>query len=172
MGEEIIKENCKNNYTIFRFFNTIGETQVAQFVVSKFIKKLKENKNLIINGNGNQVRGYAHAEDIAIGIRDSLHNKKTFNNIYNLGNSNEVCSLKLLARKIIKLKKNFKLKNKFNKKFISADRKKDREINYRFCSTKKHTKILILNVNKFRVFLWIRQKKINNFGQITNIFPF
>ena len=106
LGEEIIKENCKkNNYTIFRFFNTIGETQVAQFVVSKFIKNLKENKNLIINGNGNQVRGYAHAEDIAIGIRDALHNKKTFNNIYNLGNSNEVCSLKLLARKIIKLKK-------------------------------------------------------------------
>ena len=53
LGEEIIKENCKkNNYTIFRFFNTIGETQVAQFVVSKFIKNLKENKNLIINGNG------------------------------------------------------------------------------------------------------------------------
>ncbi len=167
LGEEIIKENCKkNNYTIFRFFNTIGETQVAQFVVSKFIKNLKENKDLIINGNGNQVRGYAHAEDIAIGIRDSLSNKKTFNNIYNLGNSNEVCSLKLLARKIIKLKKNSKSKIKFNKKFILADRKKDREINYRFCSTKKAYKDfnfkckINLDSSLKRIF---DQKKINNF---------
>jgi nucleoside-diphosphate-sugar epimerase len=167
LGEKMIKENCKkNNYTIFRFFNTIGETQVAQFVVSKFIKNLKENKDLIINGNGKQVRGYAHAEDIAIGIRNAIGNKKTYNNIYNLGNSNDVCSLKLLAKKIIRLKKNTKSKIKFNKKFILTDRKKDREINYRYCSTKKANKDfnfkcnIGLDISLKRIF---NQKKINNF---------
>ena len=65
--------------------------------------------------------------------------------IYNLGNSNEVCSLKLLARKIIKLKKILNQKLDLIKN-LSQQIEKDREINYRFCSTKKHTKILILNV--------------------------
>jgi len=167
LGEEIIKKICKkNNYTIFRFFNTIGETQVAQFVVSRFIKNLKENKNLIINGNGKQVRGYAHAEDIAIGIKKTIENKRTYNKIYNLGNSNEFLSLKTLAKKIIELKKNSKSKIIFNKKFISADRKIDREINYRFCSTNKARKDfnfkcnINLDESLKRIF---NQKKINNF---------
>ena len=167
LGEKMIKENCKkNNYTILRFFNTIGETQVAQFVVSKFIRNLKENKDLIINGDGKQVRGYAHAEDIAIGIKNLIRNKKTYNNIYNLGNSNDVCSLKVLAKKIIRLKKNTKSKIKFNKKFISTDRKKDREINFRYCSTKKAFKDfnfkcnISLDTSIKRIF---NQKKINNF---------
>ena len=167
LGEEIIKKICKkNNYTIFRFFNTIGETQVAQFVVSRFIKNLKENKNLIINGSGNQVRGYAHAEDIAEGIKKSIRSKKTFKKTYNLGNSKEVISLKILAKKIMKLKKNKKSKIKFNKKFISTDRKSEREINYRFCSTKKAHRDFDFKCNinlddsLKRIFA---QKKINNF---------
>ena len=83
VNEESIKKNKLKNYTILRFFNTIGEGQVGQFVVSKFIKRVKEKKNIIINGNGTQIRGYAHAEDIAKAIKKIIFLKKTYLKTYN-----------------------------------------------------------------------------------------
>jgi len=169
LGENFIKRNCKkNNYTIFRFFNTIGETQVAQFVVAKFIQNLKNNKNLIINGNGEQIRGFAHAEDIANGIKKSLKNKKTFNKIYNLGNSKEIYSLKNLAKRILLLKKKTKSRILFSKNFTKSDRSKNREINYRFCSTEKAKRDFnfICNIN-----LESSLKRIYNQNRIHNFWP-
>ena len=141
IGEKIIQDLCfKNNYKIFIFFNTIGESQVGQFVVPKFIKNFKENKNIIINGNGKQIRGYAHAQDIAQGIKLTLKNKKTFNKIYNLGNSSECFSLKELANKILRLNNKSKTKVIYNKAFLNTDRTKNREINFRYCCTSKAKK--------------------------------
>ena len=139
LGEKIVMvKQHKIKTTIFRFFNTIGKGQVAQFVVTRFIKAIKENKPVLVNGNGSQVRSYSNAKDIALGISKSLDNKKTFSNIYNLGNSKEPISLKILLKKILLIskKKNYK-KIIFKKNFIMSDRKKKREIFRRFCSTKK-----------------------------------
>ena len=42
------------NYSIFRFFNTYGERQSSDFVVSKFLNAAINNQDITINGDGLQ----------------------------------------------------------------------------------------------------------------------
>ena len=144
MGEGLVKsynqidKNLK--YIIFRFFNTYGKNQVAQFVLPRFINAAKKNQPLIINGKGNQVRGYCNSKDVAKGIEKGF-SKRIFNETINLGNSKELIKLKQLAKLVIKESKSLS-KIKFDKNFRDTDRESSREIFRRFCSTKKATKLL------------------------------
>jgi len=129
-------KNKKTKYTIARLFNTYGKGQVAQFFIPKLCYAVKYNKNFIINGDGKQIRSYAYASDIATGIKKILTSKKAENNIYNIGNSKEIFSLKSVVKLVSKInKKNIKLS--FSKNFKSGDRKKNREIFQRICDTTK-----------------------------------
>lgn len=124
------------NYTILRFFNTYGEGQVAQFVLSKFVKNVLEGKNPVVYGDGNQTRGYGHVDDIATAMVDMLDNPVTFNKTYNLGNASQVYSLKQLAEKVIEvLAPDSGLKVDVLGSFEGSDRTEDREIYSRWCDT-------------------------------------
>jgi UDP-glucose 4-epimerase len=144
MGEGLVKsynQIDKNfKYIIFRFFNTYGKNQVAQFVLPRFINAAKKNEPLVINGKGNQIRGYCNSSDVAKGIEKAFSNK-IFNEIINLGNSQDLVTLKQLAKLVIKSSKSSS-KIKFDKKFEDTDRESSREIFRRYCSTKKATKLL------------------------------
>ena len=129
--EEYIKsyhQKFNLNYNILRFFNIYGTEQRDDFVISKFIKRLKNKKPLIIFGNGSQIRSFCHVSDAVKGLlKVILYGKK--NIIYNVGNNNQPISILNLSKKIIKLSK---LKGKIKKiKFEESDRKKTREINKR-----------------------------------------
>ena len=60
---------------------------------------------------------------------------KVFNEIINLGNSQDLVTLKQLAKLVIKSSKSSS-KIKFDKKFQDTDRESSREIYRRYCSTK------------------------------------
>lgn len=144
MGEGLVKSYNQMNknfkYIIFRFFNTYGKNQVAQFVLPRFVNAAKKNEPLIINGKGNQIRGYCNSNDVAKGIEKGFSNK-VFNEIINLGNSQDLVTLKQLAKLVIKSSKSSS-KIKFDKKFQDTDRESSREIYRRYCSTKKAKKLL------------------------------
>jgi UDP-glucose 4-epimerase len=134
-------KNKKTKYTIVRLFNTYGEGQVAQFFIPKLCYAIQYNKNFTINGNGNQIRSYAYCSDVAIGIKKCLISKKAENNIYNIGNSKEVFTLKDVTNLVSKIKKK-KIKISFAQNFKTGDRKKSREIFNRICDTSKAKKDL------------------------------
>lgn len=145
-GEELMKayyDEFKISYTILRYFNTYGPHQVSQFVIPKFIKMITENKAPVIYGNGTQERSYNFSADSAEATIKSLFSKKTNSKVLNIGNSKELINLKDLANLIIKIcGKSKKLKPVLKGSFKNADRKKDREINKRFCSTKLAKKLI------------------------------
>ncbi len=123
-------------YTITRFFNTYGEGQVAQFVVVKFVKRVLEGKNPVVYGDGTQRRSYCHADDIAEGLLAILRSKKAHNKTYNLGNSNEIASLRELAQKVIDvLAPDSDLTVEVNGDFEGTDRSASREVYSRYCDT-------------------------------------
>jgi nucleoside-diphosphate-sugar epimerase len=145
-GENIILnnqiKNKKTDYTIFRLFNTYGQGQVAQFFIPKICKLLREGKKIIINGKGNQIRGYSYASDIANGIKLSISKPISRNKIYNIGNSYEVYSLLGVLKKLNEIK-NFNRANIIHRRdFKRADRNEDREIFKRICNTNKIRKEL------------------------------
>jgi UDP-glucose 4-epimerase len=124
------------NYTIVRFFNTYGEGQVAQFVLSKFVHAVLEGRNPVVYGDGTQLRGYGHVDDITDGVVEILRNPVAHQKTYNLGNSEEVYSLKDLARKVIEVLAPDKgLAVEVLNGFEGSDRVPEREIFTRYCDT-------------------------------------
>lgn len=126
------------NYTIIRFFNTYGEGQVAQFVLSKFVEAVLNKRNPVVYGTGSQRRSFAHVEDIARGLVEVIRQPKARNKTYNLGNDTQVLTLVELAEKVIEvLEPNSGLSVDISGTFENSDRIREREIFERWCSTER-----------------------------------
>tara|TARA_B100000963_G_C22535004_1_gene629343 strand:+ start:80 stop:1030 length:951 start_codon:yes stop_codon:yes gene_type:complete len=143
-GEELCKayyEKYNLKYLIIRYFNTYGPNQNLEFVIPKFIENSLKNKKLVINGDGKQIRSYTFVSDsaeatIKLSLLDNVKNL-----VFNVGNGIDPINLKNLALKIIN-KTNSKSKIIFLKNFQKSDRKKSREIFFRFCDTSKLKKYI------------------------------
>ncbi|MQX37424.1 NAD-dependent epimerase/dehydratase family protein [Roseospira navarrensis] len=121
------------DYTIVRFFNTYGEGQVAQFVVSRFVKRVLEGKNPQVYGDGSQVRSFCHVQDSVEGVRAILENPVARNRVFNIGNSREVFTLTEAARKVIATLKPDSGLSVDYVPLESSDRAPEREILIRYC---------------------------------------
>lgn len=87
-----------------RFFTVFGERQRPDLAIHKFVKAIRENKEIQMYGDGSSSRDYTYVGDIVQGIEGSINylmqNKKVYE-IINLGNSN-VVSLKEMISTIEK----------------------------------------------------------------------
>lgn len=145
-GEELIigyNQVCSSlAYTNIRFFNTYGVGQVAQFVITRFVQKALAGKDILIYGDGNQLRSYCYVDDAVDGIGLILDSKKALNQVYNIGNSSEVYTLNQLASLVVST---LQLENRVqirNIPFSDSDRDERREIFTRHCDTSKIEKEL------------------------------
>ena len=77
------------NFTIFRLFSVYGHGQniknLDQGLLSIYIGYILNGKELIVKGSGERERDIIHVEDVTDVLIKSINNKKTFNQIYNLG---------------------------------------------------------------------------------------
>lgn len=91
---------------ITRGNNVFGPNQYPEKLIPRFIKLLKENKKVTIQGDGSCVRAFLHSSDTVVGFEKILLNGK-LGEIYNIGCDNNMeYSVLDIARKIIKLIKN------------------------------------------------------------------
>ncbi|MBI2252730.1 MAG: GDP-mannose 4,6-dehydratase [Armatimonadetes bacterium] len=89
--------------TIVRPFNIYGPRQVGSGAIHHFILKALKNKDLVINGDGSQIRAWCYINDVLRAILLILDNKKAIGNVFNIGNPRSVATVYDLAQKIIKL---------------------------------------------------------------------
>ena len=82
-------------YTIFRFFNTYGSKQSADFVVSRFIDAALENKPITIFGEGQQTRTFCYIDDNLEATVNCLLQNKFIDDVVNIGNDQEVSVIDL-----------------------------------------------------------------------------
>jgi len=107
VGESFLKSYHKEyglNYTIFRLFNTYGPKQSSDFVVSKFIRAAEAGHEIIINGDGNQMRTFLYIDDNIEATVAAFDKKKFQNQVLNIGHEREISILDL-AKTVIKLTK-------------------------------------------------------------------
>ncbi len=90
------------NYTIFRFFNTYGPNQTADFVMSKFLGQAINNQPVTIYGNGSQTRTFCYVTDNVEATVKALNNGLFVNDVINIG-GDVVITILELAVLIIKL---------------------------------------------------------------------
>ena len=89
-------------YTIFRFFNTYGPKQSTDFVISKFIRLAKANKNIPVYGTGSQTRTFCYITDNTECTVRILEDGLLTNEVINIGSETDVTILQL-AELIIRL---------------------------------------------------------------------
>lgn len=88
-----------------RFFTVFGERQRPDLAIHKFVKAIKEDREIQMYGDGSSARDYTYVGDIVQGIEGFINyllkNKEVYE-IVNLGNSNTI-SLKEMIGTIEKL---------------------------------------------------------------------
>ena len=91
---------------IIRIFNTYGPNMAIDDgrVVSNFINQAINDKNITINGDGQQTRSFQYVDDLIKAIILMMDSRDSFIGPVNIGNPNEI-SVKDLALKILKLTK-------------------------------------------------------------------
>tara|TARA_B100000886_G_scaffold340537_1_gene310979 strand:- start:6734 stop:7684 length:951 start_codon:yes stop_codon:yes gene_type:complete len=87
-GAELIAQSYNHSYKmpiiITRGNNVYGPNQYPEKLIPKFIKLLSENKKVTIQGSGDTVRAFLHAEDTARAFECILEKGK-IGEIYNIG---------------------------------------------------------------------------------------
>lgn len=89
--------------TVVRLFNTVGPRQTGQYgmVLPTFVRQALTNSPVTVYGTGEQSRCFGHVSDIIDGFIALMNNERTFGEIFNLGNPEEI-SINDLAKLIIK----------------------------------------------------------------------
>jgi len=109
-GAELIAQSYSHSYKmpiiITRGNNVYGPNQYPEKLIPRFIKFLKENKKVTIQGLGNSVRGFLHAFDTAKAFECILE-KGQIGEIYNIGcDEGMEYSVMDIAKILIKMIKN------------------------------------------------------------------
>lgn len=94
-------------FLILRFFNVTGMGQLPDYgmVLPKFIQMAKEGKPLTVFNDGSQIRSFCDVRDAINAIFTLVHKKKIFNEVFNIGNSQNTVTIKDLAKKVVDLSK-------------------------------------------------------------------
>ena len=94
------------NIKIVRIFNTYGPNMAINDgrVVSNFINQALNQKEITINGNGNQTRSFQYIDDLIDGMIIMMNSENNFIGPVNIGNPNEI-SMNDLASKVLELTK-------------------------------------------------------------------
>lgn len=106
-GAELIAQSYNHSFKmpiiITRGNNVFGPNQYPEKLIPKFIKQLKENKKVTIQGNGSCVRAFLHAYDTATAFEKILENG-VIGEIYNIGcDEGMEYSVKDVSKILIKL---------------------------------------------------------------------
>ena len=87
-GAELIAQSYNHSYKmpiiITRGNNVYGQNQYPEKLIPRFVKLLKENKKVTIQGDGSSVRAFLHAYDTAKAFETILE-KGEIGEIYNIG---------------------------------------------------------------------------------------
>jgi UDP-glucuronate decarboxylase len=103
LGEAFLrsyKREFELDFTIFRFFNTYGPKQSADFVMTKFIESALQDRDITIYGDGSQSRTFCYIDDNVDATVNALTGDKCVNEVVNIGNEAEISVLELAQRVI------------------------------------------------------------------------
>jgi UDP-glucose 4-epimerase len=127
---------CKNyytlydvNYTIMRFGIPFGERARPETVTPIFIRKMLNNEEITIHGDGSQTRQFIYVRDLAEGIALCLK-PEAKNQIFNINGTEKISVLDIVKTLEVILNKNAKLKFVENRKgnykgrYISSEKAK------------------------------------------------
>lgn len=97
-----------------RPFNVYGPMQVGQSAIQEFIKRCIRKEDLLIHGDGSQIRSWCYIDDAIDLILRCLENKNSIGNVFNMGNPKATVTILDLAQKVIQVTKSSSYSNIVN----------------------------------------------------------
>lgn len=88
-----------------RPFNVYGPGQTGEGAIQIFIKKALKNEDILINGDGNQIRAWCYVDDFVDCIMLALENKTAIGQSFNIGNARAVTTILGLAEVVCRVLK-------------------------------------------------------------------
>lgn len=86
-----------------RPFNIYGPGQIGEGAVHTFVTNAIQNRDIQINGDGDQVRSWCYIDDIVDAVLICLEKNEAIGEVFNIGNPRGTITILSLAEKIIDL---------------------------------------------------------------------
>jgi len=86
-----------------RPFNIYGPGQVGGGAVKAFVLKAIKNENLVVHGDGSQIRAWCYIDDMVDGVLLTLSKPEAVGNSFNIGNPRSTITIYNLALEVIRL---------------------------------------------------------------------
>lgn len=86
-----------------RPFNIYGPRQVGEGAIQKFIIGAVKNEDLVINGEGSQIRAWCYVSDFVDAVLNCLERDAAVGEVFNIGNPKTGITISELAQAIIRL---------------------------------------------------------------------
>jgi nucleoside-diphosphate-sugar epimerase len=86
-----------------RPFNIYGPGQVGEGAVHHFVMRALKGEDIIVRGNGDQIRSWCYIDDIIDGLISGLENDKAIGESFNIGNPRGTVTIYGLALAVIRV---------------------------------------------------------------------
>jgi len=87
--------------TIVRPFNVFGEGRTGSHALLHFIRNALDGNDLVVYGDGSQIRAWCHIDDFCDGLLAMLGTDKAIGRAFNIGNPANVVQVRDLAEGVI-----------------------------------------------------------------------
>lgn len=88
---------------VIRPFNIYGPNQVGVGAIHHFVVRALRGEDLIVHGDGAQIRAWCYVDDIVDAVLASMENDAAVGEAFNIGNARSVCTTYDLALRVCKL---------------------------------------------------------------------
>lgn len=86
-----------------RPFNVYGPGQVGEGAMTTFIRRAIKDDDLLIHGDGNQIRAWCYIEDFVDGLLTAISHPAAVGESFNIGNARAVITVYGLAQTILRV---------------------------------------------------------------------
>jgi len=102
--------------TTVRPFNVYGPGQMGEGAVKEFVTRALRNEDLLIHGEGNQIRAWCYIDDLIDGLLLAMTHPAAVGESFNIGNARAVITVYGLAQTVVRV-----LESKSIVRFVKRD---------------------------------------------------
>ncbi len=88
---------------VIRPFNVFGPGRIGSYAVLQFILRALTNEDLVVYGDGGQLRAWCYVDDFCDGVVRAMETPEAIGQAFNIGNSYNTVTNISLARQIVNL---------------------------------------------------------------------
>jgi len=86
-----------------RPFNVYGPGQVGEGAIKVFVERALRDEELLIHGDGNQIRAWCYVDDFIDGILLAVTHERAIGESFNIGNARAVITIYGLAQTVVRV---------------------------------------------------------------------